>query len=59
MTDCQCCNGTGNCPECRGLRYVDDGPHGAMQCPVCMGDGLCDACDGTGEKGDNGLVYQL
>lgn len=46
MTDCDECNGTGECPKCHGELAIIE------ECDVCGGSGDCQACDGDGTFDD-------
>ena len=45
---CSACAGTGDCPDCEGVRLAPDG------CSNCSGTGDCSNCSGSGEFVDAG-----
>lgn len=42
---CRGCQGTGNCPRCKG-EGMD--PAGLKKCRRCGGNGVCTGCQGSG-----------
>ena len=39
---CEACEGSGDCPVCKGWQSVETG----MDCDICEGSGECPDCDG-------------
>lgn len=48
MDECPTCQGSGDCPDCRGECIEENGE----ECPSCDGSGLCVDCDGDGKSSD-------
>ena len=53
--ECEACNGTGACQNCKGfgeIVYIKNSP--AVTCPKCYGTGKCPSCGGYGYVNVNG-----
>lgn len=47
-TVCSACQGSGNCPRCKGTGKDPDPIKASLPCRRCNGTGICSGCHGSG-----------